>query len=573
MAAKGKWGWGPSLRTTDPSIPVFLDRAVSKALATDPEERFETAVAFAEALTTGTVVGPVRAPGRGRRLALTGLAAAVVVILAVWGLGQLGPEGSRMERLAVLPVENLTEDPEQEYLAGAVHEALIAELGQMGLTTMARASMVLYQGSDKAIGEIAQELNADGVIQSSVFREGDSLEIVTRLLDREEREIWTGSFDGVLPNITALYRGFARAIADEIRLSLSPENAARLEGTGPTTNPAVYEAYLRGMHIINTSPRRVDYDQAIAHFTEAVEQNPADALAWAGLAYCYVTLGHGSDPPEDAWQQAAAAAERAIRFDPLSAEGWTALADYRSYHARDWAGAEEAFRRANELNPSLAMNHYHYSWYLALFGRLDEAMAEHRRAQEIDPLTPLHTVWIPYLYAFTGDYERTYTEAKSLLDQYPNNTIIRFVLAEGAAGMGLFEEAISVIEEAAAMNPAWKPYVAKFYAWAGRTPEALEILNDIEALEPTAWNSLAIALTYAILGNLVEAIRWLDHEPRHGWVAWQMTSNNPHFDRYRDDARYQAFLRKLNLRYLPDDPWPVPLPVQQLGLEEEVSDW
>jgi TolB-like protein/Flp pilus assembly protein TadD/tRNA A-37 threonylcarbamoyl transferase component Bud32 len=558
-AAKRKVGRGPSLRTTDPSIPASLDRAVSKALATDPGERFDTAAAFAEALTTGTVVAPVRARRARPWVAIVGAAAMVLAALAGWWLVQ-GGGGPRMERLAVLPLTNLTQDPEQQYLADGVHEALIAELGQLGIHMIARQTMARYRDTEKGVHEIAAELGVDGVIEGSVFREGDSLEIATQLLDREEREVWVGSFEGVLPNIVALYRGFARAIADQIHLTLEPRNEARLTEAA-SVNPAVYEDYLRGMQILTNRTSREDANRAIEYFNHAVEQNPADALAWAGLAYCYVTLGHGHDPPDDAWQLTEAAAQLAIRYDPLSAEGWSALADYRSYYARDWAGAEEAFRRANELNPNLPMNHYHYSWYLVLFGRIEEALAEHRRAQEIDPLTPMHTYWIPALHWFSGDNDRALREVRPLLEQYPNNSTVRYVVAESAARLGLFDEAIPAIEEAASMAPAWRPYLAKYYAWAGRTEDALRILNEYEAQGPTAWNALPIALTHAILGNLEEAIHWLEHEPRHGWVAWQITSQSKEFQRYRDDPRYQAFLRKINLRYGPEDEFPVALPV------------
>jgi len=547
----------PSLRSTDPGIPLYVERAVRRAMAKDPSDRFQTPRELAEVLTTGTVVSRVRRRRTIQRFraGAGALAAAIVLGLAAWWISTVSG-GPMYERLAVLPLADLTGDPEQEYLASGVHEALIVELGRLGLSVTARRTMARYRDTEKGIGEIADELGVDAVIEGSVFRQGDSLEIATRLYDKNEREIWTASFDGVLPNIVSLYRGFARAIADQIQLNLKPSDEVRLGEEAPI-NPDVYEAYLRGMYILNNIRRLDEADEAVEHFNRAVEQNPADPLAYAGLALCYATLGHSPDPPPNVWSLSRAAAERAIRLDSTSAEGWAALADYKSYSERDWAGAERAFRRANELNPSLAMNHYHYAWYLALFGRVDEALSEHRRAAELDPLTPLHTVWLPAIYWFSGEYEKAMEEALPLLERYPENYIIRMVVARSAANLGRLEEAIAFAEEAAALRPHLAYRTGVFYAAAGRTEDALRALRDLEALPPTPYNALRLAGLHAALGNRDEALRWLDYEPKHafaGWIAW-----SPEFDSLRDDPRFHAILRGMNLALVPGQRAPVPL--------------
>ncbi len=359
----------------------------------------------------------------------------------------------------------------------------------------------------------------------------------------------------------ALYRGFARAIADQIRLSLRPEDEARLGEAAPV-NPAVYEAYLRGMHVLNNRRRRADADIAIEHFNRAVEQNPADPLAHAGLALAYTTLGHGLDNRPEEWPQARSAAERALRMDSTLAEAWSALAQYKTYYERDWEGAEQAFRRANELNPSLSINHYHYAWYLVLFGRVDEAIAEHRRAQELDPLTPLHTVWIPALYWWEGDYERALREARTLTEQYPNNWAIWHVVAESAAKLGRWDEAFSAVEKSVEVYPLWQPYPAFVYARAGRTEEAARMARELEAESLTPFKAGVLAVTHAALGNRDEALRWLDYETPHGWAAWWVASQfSELWEPYKADPAYQEVLRRrYNLRYGPDDEYPVPLP-------------
>lgn len=531
----------PRLRGSDPAIPVFVERAVERALAKDPNDRFPTAGAFAEALTTGVVMA--RAPRPRRRRSVVG-AAAVAVLLAVgWGL--VATRGvSRIERLAVLPLTDLTGDPAQAHLLEGVHDALITELGRLGLSVVARTTMGRYRGTSKSVHEISGELNADAVIEGSFFRRGDSIEIAARLYHGDtERELWSGSYEGDLPNVVALYRGFARTIADEIQWTLTSDHEAQLSRASPV-NPAVYEAYLRGMYHLNKSTAE-DFEMALSYFHQAVEENPADPLAYTGLAFGYITLGHGPAPPPEVWPRARAAAERAVRLDSTLAEAWAALADIRTYYEWDWEGAERAFRRANELNPSLPMNHYHYAWYLALCGRAEEAIAEHKRAQELDPLTPLHTVWIPGLYLYLGQYEKALVTARLTIDQYPGNATALFVLGTSAAQMGEFDEAIAAHERLVATNPAWKHALGRTYALAGRTDDARRILRELEGQAPTSWGAIGLADLHATLGNKDEAFQWLQYDPPHAWLPWSRT--NPALETLRDDPRFQELLRRLSL--------------------------
>jgi len=545
----------PRVSVVREMVPGSVESALERALAKAPADRFPTAHAFAEALSTGAVVPRVAL--KGWRKAAAALAVVVVLALAVRGLASI-LAGEQIDTLAVLPLTDLTNASEQEFLAAGVHEALISELGRLGLSITARRTMVQYRDSDKSISEIARELGADAVIEGSLYHSGDSLEIATRLYDKDEQEIWTATYDGVLSDVVALYRGFARSIAGEIGLRLSASEEERLTET-PTVNPAVYEAYLRGMHLLNNPATPDAFERAVDYFRQAVEQNPADPLAFAGLALGYNTLGHGPNPPDDAFPLARAAAERAVHLDPTLAEGWAAIAHTRFYAERDWAGAEQAFRRANELNPSLAMNHYHYAWYLAFFGRAEEALTEHQRAQQLDPLTPQHTTWMPALHWFSGDYDRALQEARENVKKYESDVIALFVLGETAARMGLYEEAIAAQEQLATVYPPFSWSLGHTYARAGRTDDALLILRGLEVQPPDGWNALGLASLHAALGNQDEALRWLEYEPSHAWAP--TIAVYPQFETYRDDPRFQAVLRRMNLQIEPGDRVPTPLPV------------
>jgi serine/threonine-protein kinase len=553
-----------SLRESDPALPLFLDRAVSRALATDPDQRFPRAADFAEALTTGRVVQQVRR--RTRRTGLAWVAGIASVALLAW-LITSWLQAPRMGSLAVLPFADLTGDPEQAFLAAGVHEELIAELGRLDLKTISRATMARFRDSEQGTSEIARELGVDGVVEGSVVVDGDSLAISARLYDRNEEVVWAGSFEGVLPDLVALYRGFARAIAEEIRLRLTPEDEARL-AQEPAVNPAVYEPYLRGKTVLQTAITPAEIQRAIDYFNQAIAADPADAMAWAGLAECYVTLGHNtlvSDP--EIWSLGRAAALRAIRMDSTSAEGWAALANYETYWGRDWEAAERAFHKAHGLNANLAWNHYHYAWYLMLFGRVEEALVEHRLAAELDPLTPSHTTWLPAVHWGNQDFQTAYEESKAQVEgAYADDFFANRVLAKSAAYSGHHEQAIAAAVEYRELGGGVR-MLALTHALAGNTEEALALVEWLEQYKPMS-SALASVLAeiHAALGNREKTFEWLEWEPPKFSLPWVIFY--PPMDAFREDPRFQALFRKHNLALEPGRIAPVPLPPQQRNLPE-----
>ena len=542
LLAKQAVETAPRLRASDPAIPVFVERAVEKALAKDPADRFQTPSAFAEALTTGTVVARVRRRWQWPRRTVAGAAGIALVAAAGWLVTMA--RGPAIERLAVLPLTNRTNDPEQEYFVEGVHEALISELAQIGISVIARTSMMQYRNTAKSIREIARELGVDALIEGSVFRKGDSLEISARLVDPEtEAPVWSRTFDGDLPNVVALYRGLTRAIAEQIELTLTPEVEARLADTR-TVNPGTYEAYLRGIYFVNKATPEA-HEKGMAYLHEAVERDPAEPLAYAGLAIGYITLAHGPAPPVDALPRARAAAERALRLDSTLAETLAALAFLKGYYDWEWAAAEQDFQRALELNPSLAMAHYWYSWQLALFGQMDEAIAEHKRAREADPLNPLHTAWLGWLYYWEGRYEEAEDEARRSLELNPNFPVGHFVLGEVYAARGMYEEAIAAARKAVEVAPAWRWVLGRIYALAGRRDEARQIVAELEEQEVTPWNAFSLAVVYTALGEKDEAFRWLAYERPHAWVPWVRVDHM--WKPLWDDPRFRDLLRRMNL--------------------------
>ncbi len=535
----------PRLRTTDPEVPLFVERAVERALAKDPAERFQTPREFAEALTTGTVVARPRRRRQGWK-ALVGAAAAVFLVAAGWWLSTLSG-GTQFTRLAVLPLANLTNDPEQQYLVEGVHEALIAELAKAGISVIARTSTLGYQGSTKSVREIAEELGVDAVIEGSVFRQGDSLEIGARLIDPDtDAPVWSQTFDGDLPNVVALYRGFARAIAEQIELALSPEAEARLADTR-RSRPETYEAYLKGMYYLNRATPAA-HERGMAILREALERDPADPLINAAIAIAYITEAHGPAPPVNALPLARAHAERAIRLDSTLGEAYACLAFVKGYYDWEWEAADRDYRRILEINPNVAMAHYWWSWQLFLFDRLDDAIKEHILARESDPLNPLHTAWLGWLYIAKGRLDLAEAEARRSLELDPNFPVAHLVLAEVFLERGMQQEAVGMAQQAADISQEWRWVAGRMYALTGHTQEARDILAQLEEESVTPYVAFEIATVNAALGDLDEAFRWLDYERPHAWVPWFRVDRI--WTRIQDgpsDPRFQALLQRMNL--------------------------
>ena len=229
-----------------------------------------------------------------------------------------------------------------------------------------------------------------------------------------------------------------------------------------------------------------------------------------------------------------------MRLDPTIAEGYAVLADVKFYYEWDWEGAERAFLRANELNPNLAMNHYHYAWYLAVIDRMDEAIVEHKRAQELDPLTPVHTAWLGGLYWIEGNYEEAIAEIQKVFKLNPENRLALFLLANVYADAGRFEEAVATHEK---ITGFWWS-LARLYTEVGREEEAREIMAKLEE-EPNSLRAFGLAACYTDLGEKDKAFQWLAYEPHHAWVpavrifSW--------FTPLRDDPRFHELLQKMNL--------------------------
>ena len=540
-------------------VPRALQSIVTRCLAKDPAERFQSAtdvVAALDSVRDDAVLPQIREGKQptaewGRRTAM--LAGLVLLVGLIAGLATIGRDWlwarpPLFDSIAVLPFRNASDSPDQEYLADGIQQALITELAQMrGFTkVVAAASTRRLEPSKLTLADVGRTLGVRAIVTGTVARSGDRMQVTAQLIEADtERQVWGDTYDREATQMIAVQNGVVTAIASAIELRLRPEDRERIASRA-TIKPATYELYLRGMHLLE-GRRGEERDTAggLKYLQQAVDNDPADPHAYAGLAKGYATLGHSPAAPEDAWIRARSAAERALTLAPELADAHAAMADVKLYYEWDWAGAERAFRKANELNPNLAMNHYHYAWYLFLVDRLDEAIREHERARDLDPLTALHTFWLADLYRAARRYDDAIAAAKKGSEINPNAAAAWSVLSHTYSDMGRHDDAIAAAQRAVELGPPQTFALGVAYARAGRHPEAQAIRQKMESRNKTSYGMWARAYLYMYLNDADAFFDAIAYEPHHAFVPWVRIE--PVLDRFRDDPRHAQLMARFKL--------------------------
>ena len=525
-------------------VPATLDRVVAKAMAKLPGERYQHVADLLVDLRAVQKGLPVSAPPLSTRrnvlVAAGGLGA--VALAAVIGLNRT--RSQRIASLVVLPLENHTGDPEQEYFVDGMTDALTTDLSKIGsLRMISRHTAMQYKGSKKPLKEIARELNVDAVVGGSVARDARRVRVSAQLIDAAtDQNLWADSYERELAGILALQGEVARAIAGKVRVTLRPEEQTRL-AQSRKVNPETYEAYLKGLFWMNKGTPEA-FDKAVAFFQEAVDKDPADPLAYAGLAIGYVTAGHLSDSPDYRVPRARAAAERALQLDDSLADAHLALGVIEGYRDFRWEAAERRMRRALEINPNFSLGHFQMAWLHWLYGRFDEAIAAGKRARELDPLSVIYH-WVIDFYRMAGRHEEAIAECRRALEANPKLFIPRFILAETYSDQGKHDEAIAEFKKAAAIAPPLKGYLALGYAKAGRSEEARKVLSELESMKLTGWTAWWRASIHVLLGDKDEAFRLLNFEPHHDWLS--AVGFLAEFKPLRSDPRFHALVKRINV--------------------------
>ena len=462
---------------------------------------------------TRTSAGP--AP---RRRPLVSVAAALLVVLAAGAAAVywLGSRGPTIESLAVLPFENATGDPAVEYLSDGISENLIVTLSRLPeLRVISRRSAFAFKGEETGLREIGETLGVDALVLGTLAQRGTDLAITAELVDvRDETQVWGDRYSRPADDLLRVEEEIASTIAHTLRRQLSGEEAERLARRTPD-DPEAYRLYLKGRELLVGSQREMD--KSIESFQQAIARAPDYALAHAGLATAYAIQAYlrGMDR-EEVLAEARAAVERALELDPDLAEAHGARGMVRFYFEWDWAGAEEALVRAVELDPGSAAVHEEYGNFLLAMVRLDEAMAESRRAAEIDPLSmgPVHDIAINYMAR--RDWPQAAVHFRQAIDINPNWTWGYIKLARTLAHQGQCEEAVAQAETGfdrvkdgiAPMSRSWLAYT---WALCGETERAREQLAWLEELSKTQYvDPVPISTVLAGLGEVDEALDWFE---------------------------------------------------------------
>jgi TolB-like protein/Flp pilus assembly protein TadD len=486
------------------------------------------------------------------RLFAFGLALVITASLS-WDLYSRNQSSPMIRSLAVLPLENLSGDASQDYFADGMTDELITNLGQIGaLRVISRTSVMTYKGVRKPLAQIAAELNVEAVVEGSVLRSGERVRITAQLIQvPADKHIWAQSYEGDVRDTLTVQNRVARAIAEQIRVTLNRQEQATLEKS-KTVNPEAYEAYLKGRYFWNK--RTGDgLRTAIEYFSRAIKTDPAYAEAYSGLADAYAVSGdlkYGVLSPQDAFPKARAAATKALALDDTLGEAHASLAFALDLYGWDWDAAETEYRQAIKLNPGYATAHQWYSWHLIMMGRNNDAMFELRKAQGFDPLSLIISADIADALCVAHLYDEAVQQSKKTLEMDPNFAIGHYELGQAFAQKHMHNEAIAEFQRAIELSGhsgAFDSNLAYVYAVSGRKEEAMKIAKDLEARHDQSPSVDAdIALIYVGLGDQDQAMIRLNKAYEARFKASILL--RPAFDPLRSDARFQDLLRRIGLR-------------------------
>jgi TolB-like protein/Tfp pilus assembly protein PilF len=458
---------------------------------------------------------------------------------------------SALHSLAVLPLANVSADPNAEYLSDGITESIINSLSQLpGLRVMARSAVFRYKGREVDPLEVARELDVRAVLTGRVLYLGNRLIIRTELIDSADgRQIWGEQYDREPLDIIAVQGEISRDISEKLRLRLTGQQKQLLTKRY-TEDTGAYHAYLKGRYHWNK--RTEDgFRKGIECFQQAIEKDPNYALAYAGLADCYNLLNsYGALPPRESAPIIKAAARQALMIDDLLAEAHASLGHVRMMHDWDWPDAAREFLRALELNPNYATAHHWYALYLRALGKFDESLEEIRRAQRLDPLSLIINTVVGAHFYYARQYDEAIAQCRKTLELDSNFHIAYGVIGAAYTEKGMYEEAIAELQKAISLSSGSDALAMLGYAYsvAGHGSEARKVLNRLRRLSDLKYvEPASMAIIYTGLAEKERAFQWLERAYEHRNELLMMLRVDPRLDSLRSDKRFADLLRRVGL--------------------------
>jgi TolB-like protein/DNA-binding winged helix-turn-helix (wHTH) protein/Tfp pilus assembly protein PilF len=474
----------------------------------------------------------------------------LVASLAVWKIHSWNRPSSAIRSLAVLPLESLSSDASQDYFADGMTDELISDLGQISaLRVISRTSVMTYKHARKPLPQIARELNVDAVVEGTVLRSGDQVRITAQLIEAStDKHLWSQSYEGELRDTLALQNQVARAIANQIRINLNPQEQAALK-TVRIVNPQAYESYLKGRYFWNK--RTADgLKVALAYFHQATDEDPNYAQAYSGLADTYALLGdwqYAVMTPKEALPKAKAVATKALELDSALGEAHNSLAFCLDGFDWDFDSAGKEFRRAIELNPGYATAHHWYAWHLSLLGRYDEAIPEMRKAESLDPLSLIINADLAELLVLAHSYDQSIQQSRKTIEMDSNFALAHIQLAQAYLAKHMNEEAVAELQKAVQLSggsPTSIANLARAYVATGKRSEAQKLLSDLKKRSsPSSSYAAEISVIYAALGDTDQAMNWLEKGYEERFNPGVLL--RPGFDPIRSDPRFEDLVRRI----------------------------
>jgi TolB-like protein/Tfp pilus assembly protein PilF len=447
--------------------------------------------------------------------------------------------------IAVLPLQNLSDDPGQEYFADGVTEALISSMSQIGgLRVISRTSIMRYKTSDKSLPDIARELHVDALIEGSVKKSGGRVLVTVKLVPAAtDAPSWAREYEREALDILKLEREIARAVAHEIRVQVAAGENARLL-SARSIHADAHEAFLLGKHHLSRGDDQ-SLKQAISYFQRATEIAPDYAAPFAALSEAWTQLGIAEARYKEVEPQARAAALKAIEFDDLLPEARIALANIKASYDWDWQGSEQEFERALSLDPNNVEAHLYYGHLLTFLGRHTEGIWEGEIAVQLDPLSAAAHSALGWFLHFDQRDEQSLMRLKRAVELEPRNILAKIRMAKVCAQLSRYDEAIALFESISALAPGVGDYakagIARVYASMGRQQEALQLIRAV------AVRGYVIAVVYAALNDKDAAFSTLETAINDRGEYLHAMKCDPAFENLHSDPRWDALLGRMNL--------------------------
>ena len=456
----------------------------------------------------------------------------------------------RIGSIAVLPFENLSGDPAQEYFADGMTDELTTNLGKISeLRVISRTSVMRYKGTQKPLPQMARELNVDAVVEGAVQRSGNHVHVTANLLYAPgDRHLWACTYESELGDVLILQSTMARSIADEIGIKLLSEEQTRLARARPV-NPDAYQAYLTGKY--HASKWSEDgLKKGAASFQQAIDLDPTYAQPYAGLAQAHATMAvMGYRRSTEVFPLAKAEALKALELDEGLAEAHADQGMVKLVFDWDWSGAEQELRRAIVLNPNSSEAHFFYAVFLTALDRPDEAIKEAQSALRVDPVSPTMSLTLGWVFYFARRHDESIAQLNNTLELAPELGYPNMELGWNYAQKGMYSEALTQCEKAVALLPAFQPALGicgGIYAKAGRRQDALGFLDRLTRLSTQAYvDPFNVACLYDGLGDDDGVMTWLERAYRERSASLYHVKNYTWSNRLRTDPRFQELLKRM----------------------------